>query len=308
MKRFLLILLLLPSLADASTRRHDVDESEHLQLAAQHPAVAMYAWGCTATLVAPDKAITAAHCVDDDGDGEFDRPVVGEDFLLGDDAEDPTHERTVTRVVTCPAWDAELRAFDVAVLTLDAPIDDVAPVAISGRDPLGSMGTVVEFGIAGTGTDADFWSTEPDGLKRAAQNMIELVDAEFGTEALLADFDSPAGDANTLATHYGADSDAEPLALEGVAGPGDSGGPLLVDFGDGPRIVGITSGGGNPLSQGGQDELAGRYGSIAEWAHLARAETSTSCGTRVCSSTGSATRSPATTTTTTLDRPAARRP
>jgi hypothetical protein len=104
--RLLVVLLLVPLTASAATRRHDVEDDELLELAADFPQVGFVLGSCSAILVGPTKV-------------------------------DPTHRREVVDVVTAPDWTAELRSFDVAVVTLDSPIRDVAPAEITGEDPIG---------------------------------------------------------------------------------------------------------------------------------------------------------------------------
>jgi hypothetical protein len=270
MRRLALLVLFVPLTASASTRRHDVDDAEHRRLAESFPNVGFVLGRCSATLVAPTKVLTAAHCVDSAGDGTFDRPIEDAGFLLGPSEFEPTHQRAVESVVVVPGWDATLRSLDVAVVTLTRSIDDVTLALITGLDPEGMEATGVGFGLTGVGTDVDFAAAVPDGVKRAFTNVIDLLDGDDfrGTGAWLADFDSPSGDDNSLETVYGAESDAEPLPLEGNPGPGDSGGPLFVDFGDGPAVVGVASGGWHPESTGPDDNHAGRYGTLAESAVL----------------------------------------
>jgi hypothetical protein len=67
------------------------------------------------------------------------------------------------------------------------------------------------------------------------------------------DFDSPDLNTNTFGS-------ATPLALEGTTGGGDSGGPLLVDFGSGYRVVGSLNVGYNPYGDYSE------YGDVSIWA------------------------------------------
>lgn len=233
--------------------RHDVPEQDYFDLADQFPAVGRIDDGsflrCTATLVQPDKVLTAAHCVD----GIYGRinnvaDVSGDEvfFLLGSDLSRPTHRVRGSDLVVDTWNDAARR--DMAILTLSEPITDVEPIPLSADDPVGLLGTMVGFGSHGTGR---IFPEGNDGLRRAAQNMIDTMDPIEDT--LDTDFDSPNRNHNSLGS-------ATPVQFEGTTGPGDSGGPLIVDFGSGPRVVGVLNGGANPLG------FDSEYGDISNWA------------------------------------------
>ncbi len=111
---------------------------------------------------------------------------------------------------------------DVAVLRLGEPVDDVAPSALNlvGKPALDSTGTIVGFGrtlnVFATASDA--------GIKREG-------------EVTVADCADVVPDATHVCWQFtGADSSTC---------SGDSGGPLFLDFGAGPVLAGVTSGGTN---------------------------------------------------------------
>jgi hypothetical protein len=123
-----------------------------------HPAVGRLEFGgavgpsvCTATLVAPDKILTARHCA---------RPSVSDYrvYFAG--------QRYGVRPVTTAMRHA---TFDVAVLDLVRPVAGVSPVVLSAALPVvGQAITIVGFGAvdnAGTGV----------GVKRSATNTIGAV-------------------------------------------------------------------------------------------------------------------------------------
>lgn len=269
-----MLILLVPA-ALAITTRHDAADGDYIALAEPFAAVG-HIDGCTGTLVAPDVVLTAAHCLDDDGDGEVDRGRTPRTFSLGPSWDEVTAAYAIDAWAMHPARTPSARErWDVALLYLTEPVSDIAPIAISAADPVGAAVVFVGYGGTGTGLDADYWSDDAyDGLKRAAQNTVDGRDEDrFGTGTLVADFDAPDGSANTMVDAYGMDSSADPLDLEGVTGPGDSGGPMLMEVDGAWRVVGVASAGWNPRSETGADERAGQYGSVAEHASLSLPET-----------------------------------
>ena len=149
----------------------------------------------------------------------------------------------------------------------------MAPLPISAQDPVGHIATMVGFGTYGTGQAI---LDEENTRKRAAQNTVDgILGFGFGPNdngALVFDFDHPEGTTNSVTREYGTPSDPLPLPLEGSTSFGDSGGPLLVDFGEGFSIVAVASSGFNPFSRTEDDERVSLYGDIAEWAPVRHAE------------------------------------
>lgn len=129
---------------------------------------------------------------------------------------------------------------DIALLELVQPVADVSPVAINTRgDEFGQIVTIIGKGATGNGiTGYEFSSSHRTALRRAHNKITSAND-----RWLCYLFDSP----------------TDALPLEGGSGSGDSGGPLLVQSGDEPLLLGLTSW-ADPQST---VRTPGRYGQIS---------------------------------------------
>ncbi len=253
-------LFLSSTILNAISIRHDVAESNYFNLAAPYDAVGRLSWSTaigTATLVSPTKILTAAHNVDNDIDGVLDDTLANYQFLTGTDVDTATNTlSSFASIVINPNWITSTGSaqYDMAVITLSTPFGGITPMSVSIQNPVGQVGITVGYGGNGNGqTFADGL----DGLRRAANNQIDFVGTESGAFTAQTDFDSPAGDTNT----YGS---SVALAFEGTTAGGDSGGPLLADFGSGYSIVGVLNAGFNPTGSGNASE----YGDVSIWASI----------------------------------------
>ena len=248
--RSILFLLLGALPSSAISYRHDVAEQDYLDLAAPYDAVGRVAFGGagTGTLVSTTQILTAAHVVDSNHDGTADLALTAFSFLMGTNVDSPTYTlNNVISIAIHPLWSTGGSSrYDMAVMTIGTPFLDIAPMLLSNLNPLGEQGTMIGYGLNGTG--AAPFDNAFDGLRRAAHNTIDRVGSTVRT-----DFDNP-----DMTTTYSGTS--TPLALEGTTAAGDSGGPLVVNFGDGDRIVGVLNGGFNP------DGDYSEYGDVSVWA------------------------------------------
>jgi len=109
---------------------------------------------------------------------------------------------------------------DIALIRLKQPVETVEPLPLyTQKDELGKTVTFVgrgDFGNGLTGPDS------VDGQLRIATNRIEKTDDQW----LIFKFDAP----------------PNCTAIEGISGPGDSGGPALIATDSGWAIAGISSG------------------------------------------------------------------
>ena len=182
---------------------------------------------CTATLIGCETVLTAAHC------------FCGEDLPADECISSGTREDnrrrtlfalqhagpfTIKSVSIHPDYEFPLTG-DVAVLKLDRPANGIPParVNILGPVPIGSRGTIVGFGRTESGVN-------DSGVKRRGRittvPCTDPYDGKLKDGLVCWQFEGPIGPA-------GDDSDIR---------PGDSGGPLFVEFGPEPRVAGVTSG------------------------------------------------------------------
>ncbi len=167
---------------------------------------------CSGTLIGCSTFLTAAHCVEGRTANDFHvfLPQAGM-FPVASFAIEPTYD---------------FPAGDVAVVKLGVPVEGVAPSRIEtdAAPPLASPGTIVGYGRSGDPL-VDY------GLKRAGSvvtaSCAGIPAPGNATTSVCWDFTSPLGPPGTDSNTCNA----------------DSGGPLFVDQGNGPRVAGVTSGG-----------------------------------------------------------------
>lgn len=213
-----LLLSLIASPAKAIVVRHDAEPSAYLASPSDYPAV----FGllrtrrgfldCPATLVAPHWAITAGHCAEAprisqamQGGGGYRVDIAGS-------------SNTVDRVVAHPSGE------DVALLHLTSAIVNVTPVGLyMHSDEVGQIIEMVGWGDTGDGATGP---TTPDGQFRHAENRVDQAESAM-LSWTFSDPRAPGTDA---------------VSLEGISGPGDSGGPAFIRATSGLLLAGISSG------------------------------------------------------------------
>ena len=202
--------------------------------------------GCTGTLVAANVVLSARHC----------GSAVGHSVNFGEDSNAPIFTATVSEVLV-PAGDGSLLDggdFNILTLAEDVPANIATPMRLSAlTDGLeGMLAATVGYGLNGIGSEGHQGTS--DGLRWGGENTIEIYGtpaSAAGTNIISTDFDDGTAGANTIPT-----SDATPLEFEATTAPGDSGGPILVKFGEEWVVAGVLSGGTNSTST---------YGDISWW-------------------------------------------
>ena len=218
MRKVILALVLAVTPASAIVIRHDRDDARYVELGRQFPAAAAVLPDGMGVLVSPSWVLTAAHVGSSVAKRSPRVEVGGKQY-------------EVVRVVVHPDW-REMGPHDLALLELGRPVEGVTPAALYDRDDeQGQVVTFVGRGDTGTGKTGP---TAADGKLRGATNVVVSADADW----LLFSFDEG----------------AQATELEGVSGPGDSGGPALVVRDGRTYTLGVS------VFGDGQGKGPGRYG------------------------------------------------
>jgi MYXO-CTERM domain-containing protein len=195
---------------------------------------------CTATLIGPDVALTAAHCLTPPVFGTF-------GFTLDTDASDG-----VDNVVSASVWhrhpgfddgvneflDLSIRN-DIGVIVLDEPILDVVPEQVEQEADGAQIDAGAPLALCGYGRVV--WHTSSLALKQDAEVFVERSESnEFSTTAV----------------------DPQPCN-------GDSGGPLFAETPNGRRIVGVVSRAFGSSRMCDTGAIITRVKPYADWIYLA---------------------------------------
>ncbi len=226
--------------------RHDVSDSAYLADERDHPAVfALYrspngGRDCVATLIDERWAVTAAHCtgkriVEATGAGKpgYRVEIAGKEAWIDRLVLHP--DSAMTRPPN-PKWT------DVALLRFAKPVIGVRPVALHDRkDEVGKTVVLPGWGRLGNGVDA---LTGEDGRFRIAHNRVDSASDLY----IDWKFDDP--------------RQGRAVKLEGISGPGDSGGPARGRKGRGWATLGVSS---HQRTFGGPE---GRYGVVERYVRI----------------------------------------
>jgi hypothetical protein len=212
--------------------RHDRDEARYLEEASRYPMVAQLSMGGTGTLIGPRWVLTAAHVAD--ATQPFNRTARFGDAVYQIDA-----------ITIHPEWrKSGVRGRDVALMKLDRPVEGISPIELyADDDEAGQKVVFVGAGLSGNGL------TGPDRsvsrLMRAATNTIDRV--------------------NEASIFFTFHEPPEGTDLEGISGPGDSGGPALIERDGKLFTLGVSS------TNSGGPEGECRYGTIETYARVSTA-------------------------------------
>jgi secreted trypsin-like serine protease len=200
----------------------------------------------SATLIAKDWLLTAAHVIKEDTG----KPADFKFSLSGTDYEIDKFEFNPNKV-----WDSTKKGkgYDIALVKLKKAVGDVNPSSLySGKWDTKTLyaadAAFSGWGRIGDGKVGD--NKANDGKRRAATNAIDAIDLvnpqtneKLIENTFMVDFDNGEDANNKMANFvpFGANNSlAQPTSLEGCTAPGDSGGGFFIKVGDAWQIAGVA--------------------------------------------------------------------
>ena len=198
--------------------------------------------GCTGSLIAPDKVLTAGHCVD-----RYDRLSVGFGNTRAIRPDYP-----VARKILHPEYSIQVN--DIAILQLESPITTIQPV------PILTLEDELRYAPSGGRVAAVGWgSTHPSGDGDLPGTLQKITDIPVYTAE---DCKQVLDDLRDQGKKPQAPRIHEKVLCAGeenrAIGGGDSGGPLLVQTPTGWAQVGV-------LSQGTRDPSPQTVTYMGQW-------------------------------------------
>jgi len=208
--------LVLSSLsAQAVIMRHDTDPVEYLLDSSEYQSV-LHSQNASATLIAERWVLTAAHAFDESMGHSIEQ--FGKITIMG-------QEYGVKQVHIHPGYklNDDHVANDIALVELEESVFIIEPTPVYEQsDEVGKTMKLAGYGHTGNGVDGITEECFPCEL-RGADNLVY----DANEQLLGVKFDDPAN--------------GESLPLEGVGGPGDSGGPLFVETELGRFVAGVSA-------------------------------------------------------------------
>ena len=248
----------------------------------------------TATLIAPNTVITAAHVLKNTYSDSLPDPKKWE-FVLSSDYESAksAYRFSVAEIAIHPHWiarqskqdplgDGDKMGVDMALLRLEDPVPNVTPVRLpyENSPDLGQKILVSGYGNFKDGRTGNY---NPENFRRmAGTNALDRVvreivigghGASMSGGLLAFDFDASGETSNTLGDSFGAfenlpagSSSSFPLEFEVSTAEGDSGGPLIARVDDHWRIFGTVSYGSSDSTYGDITVFSRIYNQL-DWIH-----------------------------------------